>query len=111
MLFGNESEVKVMSEVLYMSIKDYAKRVSASTSIIYDMCRDGKLPAVKIGGWRINVKRADELFNQLCDERMARNVPPIKSCKVNLRLASNAGSNYLASLEQLRKGVLNVKGG
>lgn len=46
-----------MADVLYMSIKDYAKHVSASVGTIYDMCRKGKLPAVKIGGWRINVKR------------------------------------------------------
>ena len=36
-----------MAEVLYMSIKDYAKHVSASVGTIYDMCRKGKLPAVK----------------------------------------------------------------
>lgn len=41
-----------MADVLYMSIKDYAKHVSASVGTIYDMCRKGKLPAVKIGGWK-----------------------------------------------------------
>lgn len=77
-----------MAEVLYMSIKDYAKHVSASVGTIYDMCRKGKLPAVKIGGWRINVKRADEMLEQLCDEHMAGYTPMIKPAKVNIRTAN-----------------------
>lgn len=88
-----------MAEVLYMSIKDYAKHVSASVGTIYDMCRKGKLPAVKIGGWRINVKRADELLEQMCNEHM------IKPAKVSIRNA-NAANSYLARLEQIRKGVV-----
>lgn len=94
-----------MADVLYMSIKDYAKHVSASVGTIYDMCRKGKLPAVKIGGWRINVKRADEMLEQLCDEHMAGYTPMIKSTKVSIRNA-NAANSYLARLEQIRKGVV-----
>lgn len=96
-----------MADVLYMSIKDYAKHVSASVGTIYDMCRKGKLPAVKIGGWRINVKRADEILEQLCNEHMhiAGYTPVIKPAKVNIRTA-NAGNSYLARLEQIRKGVM-----
>ncbi|WP_304277559.1 helix-turn-helix domain-containing protein [Phascolarctobacterium succinatutens] len=94
-----------MADVLYMSIKDYAKHVSASVGTIYDMCRKGKLPAVKIGGWRINVKRADEMLEQLCDEHLAGYTPMIKPAKVNIRTA-NAGNSYLARLEQIRKGVV-----
>lgn len=87
-----------MAEVLYMSIKDYAKHVSASVGTIYDMCRKGKLPAVKIGGWRINVKRADELL-------MTEYTPVIKPAKVSIRTA-NAANSYIARLEQIRKGVV-----
>lgn len=93
-----------MAEVLYMSIKDYAKHVSASVGTIYDMCRKGKLPAVKIGGWRINVKRADEMLEQLCNEHMTEYTPVIKPAKVSIRNANAA--SYLARLEQIRKGVV-----
>ena len=94
-----------MAEVLYMSIKDYAKHVSASVVTIYDMCRKGKLPAVKICGWRINVKRADELLEQMCNEHMTEYTPVIKPAKVSIRTA-NAANSYLARLEQIRKGVV-----
>lgn len=93
-------------DVLYMSVKDYAERVSVSVGTIYDMCRHGKLPAVKIGGWRINVRRADEMLEQLCEEHMQQAYSPaIKPAKVSIRTA-NAGKNYLARLEQIRKSVM-----
>jgi excisionase family DNA binding protein len=96
---------KQNSEVLYMSVKDYAERVSVSVGTIYDMCRHGKLPAVKIGSWRINVRRADEILEQLCEEHMQAYAPAIKPAKASVRTA-NAGKNYLARLEQIRKSAM-----
>ena len=60
-----------MAEPLYMTVKDYASRLSASISTVRDMCRNGKLPAIKIGtGWRINVFMADKVLADNIAERM-----------------------------------------
>ena len=66
---------------------------------------EGQAAGRKIGGWRINVKRADELLEQMCNEHMTEYTPVIKPAKVSIRTV-NAANSYLARLEQIRKGVV-----
>ncbi len=91
-----------MADVLYMTVKEYAARVSTSVSTISEMCRKGQLPAVKMGGWKINVKRADEMLEQQIDERMAKFAPKVAPPAVRIK-GKDAGSVYLARLAEMRK--------
>lgn len=90
-----------MADVLYMNVKEYAKRVSTSPATISEMCRKGQLPAIKIGGWKINVKRADEMLEQQVEQRLAEFAPKVVP-KVQIR-GKSAGSDYLAQLQKMRQ--------
>ncbi len=93
-----------MTDALYMTVKEYAKRVSTSTATIYTMCQKGQLPAVKIGGWRINVARADKMLEEKIDQRLAEFAPKVVP-KVYIR-GQNADKDYLQQLAQMRKRVV-----
>lgn len=93
-----------MADVLYMTVKEYAKRVSTSPATISEMCRKGQLPAVKMGGWKINVKRADEMLEEQINQRLAEFAPKVVP-KVYIR-GKSAGSDYLAQLQKMRQRVI-----
>ena len=93
-----------MAEALYMTVKQYAERVAASTETIYDMCRKGQLPAIKIGGWRINVARADKMLEEKIEERLAEFKP--KVVPIARIRGQNASGDYLKQLAQMRKRVV-----
>lgn len=91
-----------MADVLYMTVKEYAKRVSTSPATISEMCRKGQLPAVKMGGWKINVKRADEMLEEQINQRLAEFAPKVALPAVRI-CGKDAGTNYLARLAELKK--------
>ena len=93
-----------MAEALYMTVKQYAERVAASPETIYNMCRKGQLPAIKIGGWRINVARADKMLEEKIDQRLAEFAPKVVPT-VRIR-GQNACGDYLKQLAQMRKRVM-----
>lgn len=93
-----------MAEALYMTVKQYAERVAASTETIYDMCRKGQLPAIKIGGWRINVARADKMLEEQIEERLAEFKP--KVVPIARIRGQNASGDYLKQLREMRKRVV-----
>lgn len=93
-----------MAEALYMTVKQYAERVAASPETIYDMCRKGQLPAIKIGGWRINVARADKMLEEKIDQRLAEFQP--KVVPIARIRGQNASCDYLKQLAQMRKQVI-----
>lgn len=93
-----------MAEALYMTVKQYAERVAASTETIYAMCRKGQLPAIKIGGWRINVARADKMLEEKINQRLAEFKP--KVVPIARIRGQSARGDYLKQLSEMRKRIV-----
>ncbi len=63
----------VESAMDYLTIKEAAKILKVHTNTIYKMCRQGFLPAVKIGKeWRINSDKLDQFLEEGIDGNSAK---------------------------------------
>lgn len=83
-------------EVTFCTVQDYAKRISASVKTVREMCKSGKLPAVKIGvGWRINLQLADEQLARKAEENL-------RSCRAK---KTNKSFDFLAAIQKCKEVV------
>lgn len=89
----------------FTGIKEYAALRGLSYSTVYDMCRDGTLPVVKIGRrHKIEMEGADRYF----EEQIAAGQERQKKLKSVAEMAAPThtlgnSSSYLTQLSLIRK--------
>lgn len=90
----------------FAGIKEYAAARGLSYSTIYDMCRSGALPSMKIGRrHKIEVEGADQYFKDKIDSGLAKTERlnrPLVAPKI--AKTCNGAGGYLASLKLITKG-------
>lgn len=89
----------------FAGIKEYAKSRGLAYTTVYAMCRDGTLPAVKIGQrHKIEVEGADRYFNEQIELRQKK-LQKLKCPIVVSKQISRESGGYLDQLNLMRKGV------
>lgn len=89
----------------FAGIKEYANSRGLAYSTVYAMCRDGTLPAVKIGQrHKIEVEGADRYFNEQIELRQKK-LQKLKCPVVVSRQISRECGGYLDQLNLMRKEV------
>lgn len=89
----------------FSGIKEYAKARGLAYTTVYALCRDGTLPAVKIGRrHKIEVDGADHYFNEQIEVRQKK-LQKLKCPVVVSRQISRECGGYLSQLNLMRKDV------
>lgn len=93
-----------------VTVKQYAAKLGVAVSTIRQMCADAVLPSVKIGNsYRIFEEEADAYFRQQWldkkAERERREQRREQRRTVVERAPKGNGGDFLARLEELRRGV------
>lgn len=89
-----------------VTVKQYAAKLGVAVSTIRQMCADAVLPSVKIGNsYRIYEDEADAYFRQQwLDKKAAKERREQRRVVVECAPKGNGG-DFLARLEELRRGV------
>lgn len=89
----------------FAGIKEYANSRGLAYSTVYAMCRDGTLPAVKIGQrHKIEVEGADRYFNEQIELRQKK-LQKLKCPVIISKQTRQDNGGYLNRLNLMRKGV------
>lgn len=89
----------------FSGIKEYANSRGLAYTTVYSLCRDGTLPAVKIGQrHKIEVEGADRYFNEQIELRQKK-LQKLKCPIVISKQTRCDGGGYLDQLNLMRKEV------
>jgi hypothetical protein len=89
----------------FSGIKEYAQSRGLAYSTVSAMCRDGTLPAVKIGQrHKIEVEGADRYFNEQIELRQKK-LQKLKCPVIISKHTRRDGGGYLDQLNLMRKEV------
>lgn len=91
----------------FVGIKEYANARGLTYTTVYDLCRDGTLPSVRIGRrHKIEIEGADRYFNEQIAARQEKRQKMKQPIILSARASNQITGNYLTQLNSMLKGAV-----